>query len=68
MYHCYAICDIDEKVADLLMDQSFTKLPLGMGYFHYNAQRNAFIEVRAYDKIFNDVIERHKAFFNKLGI
>ncbi len=68
MYYCYAICDIDKKVETLLLNYSFTKLPLGTGYFHYNAQRNAFIEVRAYDQIVKDVIGRHKSFFNKLGI
>ena len=68
MYYCYAICDIDKKVEELLIDKSFIKLPLGMGYFHYNPQRNVFMEVRAYDRIYADVIGRHKSFFNKLRI
>jgi len=68
MYYCYAICDIDKKVEDLLVDKSFTKLPLGLGFFQYNPSRKVFMEVRAYDQIFNDVLGRHKSFFKKLGI
>ena len=68
MYYCYAICDIDKKVENLLIDKSFTKLPLGMGYFQYNPSRNVFMEVRAYDQIYKDVLSRHKSFFEKLGI
>ena len=68
MYYCYAICDIDKKVENLLIDKSFTKLPLGMGYFQYNPSRNVFMEVRAYDQIYKNVIGRHKSFFKKLGI
>ncbi|KKK42710.1 hypothetical protein LCGC14_0871740 [marine sediment metagenome] len=68
MYYCYAICDIDKKVENLLLDKSFIKLPLGMGYFQYNPRCNVFMEVRAYDQIYNDVLGRHKSFFEKLGI
>ncbi|MBA7521877.1 hypothetical protein ES705_13988 [subsurface metagenome] len=68
IYYCYAICDINKKVEDLLVDKNFTKLPLGMGYFQYNPKRNVFMEVRAYDQIYNDVLGRHKSFFEKLEI
>ncbi len=68
IYYCYAICDINKKVEDLLVDKNFTKLPLGMGYFQYNPRRNVFMEVGAYDQIYSDVLGRHKSFFEKLGI
>jgi len=68
MYYCYAICDINKKVEDLLVDKNFTKLPLGLGYFQYNSQRNVFMEVRAYNQIYKDVLGRHKSFFKKLRI
>lgn len=68
MYYCYAFCDIDEKFQSIVNLYSLTELPQQMGYFTYNKNLNALIEIRTFDRILEDVLRRHKAFFTKLGI
>ena len=39
-----------------------------MGYFGYNDNYGAYIEVISFDRILNMAKERNKAFFDKLGL
>jgi hypothetical protein len=38
------------------------------GYYNYNRHHNSHVEIIAFDKIVIDAKQRHKAFFEKLGI
>lgn len=67
-YNCFAICDINDSIKKDAETRDLTQLKGNLGYYGYNRQFNAFIEVLAYDQLINDVKKRHKAFFEKLGI
>lgn len=68
LYYCYAVCDIDNKIKTLASNYGLTPLPFGIGYFTFNRDYNAFLEIRSYDEIYNDVVRRHRSFFDKLGL
>ncbi len=68
LFFCYAICDITPGIKKVISNHDLIPLPLDAGYFKYNKRHNAFVEIRPYDRILEDVIHRHKMFFEKLGI
>ena len=39
-----------------------------MGYFGFNQNYNAYIEVFSFDRLLNSAKERNRAFFDKLGL
>lgn len=65
---CYVICDITPtiKVRCDLFNLKVTADKLG--YFGYNDNFNAYIEVISFDRLLNMATERNKAFFDKLGL
>jgi hypothetical protein len=67
-FYCYAICDIADKIIEVMDEQEFSKLKDGLGYYKYNERLNTHIEIIAFDKIVTDATLRHKIFFEKLGI
>ncbi len=67
-YNCFAICDINEQIARDAVGHTLTPFKDNLGYYGFNPNYNAYIEVLAYDKLLNDVKKRHQAFFDKLKI
>ena len=67
-FNCFLICDITDSIKDDVVGRDFIKLEGNLGYYNYNKNLNAFVEVLAFDQLVNDVKKRHKAFFEKLGI
>lgn len=67
-FYCYVICDITDKIKIFADDGNFATLKGERGYYLYNQKLNTHIEIIAFDKIIIDVKQRHKAFFEKLGI
>ncbi|MEA3457895.1 MAG: hypothetical protein U9R21_04370 [Candidatus Thermoplasmatota archaeon] len=61
---CKEICNI-KRFAD---DGNFATLKGERGYYLYNQKLNTHIEIIAFDKIIIDAKQRHKAFFEKLGV
>lgn len=65
---CYVICDITPsvekrcKLLGLRPTQDYT------GYFGFNPNYRAYIEVISFDRLVNSAKERNKAFFDKLGL
>ena len=66
--YCYVLCDITPsmKTQCKLLDLRITADK--MGYFGYNTNYNAFIEVLSFDRLFNAATQRNRAFFDKLGL
>lgn len=66
--YCYILADLtpsmmkQAKMFDLM--QTKDKL----GYFGYNKNFHAYIEVISFDRLLNMATERNKAFFDKLGL
>lgn len=67
--YLYAICDITPSLENrVLLPQNFQKTPDGIGYFSYNSNFNAYIEVMPFDKVLAGAKMRNQVFFRKLGI
>lgn len=67
-YYLYAVCDVTESLQKILRQNSFKKTTDGMGYYYYNDEYPAYIEVLPFDKIINAAKQRNKILFDKLGI
>ena len=67
-FYCYVVCDITDEIKKFADYGNFATLKGERGYYLYNQKLNTHIEIIAFDKIIIDVKQRHKAFFEKLGI
>lgn len=67
-FYAYVILDFNANVKQILDDKDYTKTPDGMGYYNYNKNYNAYIEVISYQKLLKDAKIRNRILFDKLGI
>ncbi len=68
-FFCYLICDITPRLKAILEDYKINQtLPGGRGFFGYNDNARAYVEVLQYGQIVKDARLRHEAFFKQLGI
>lgn len=65
---CYAICDITPTVEKRCKMLGLTPTHDYSGYFGYNPNYRAYLEVISFDRLVNAAKERNKAFFDKLGL
>ena len=65
--YCYVICDLTESVVQRCKIQDLTPTSDHMGYFGYNKNFKAYIEVISYNQLVQAAKERNRAFFDKLG-
>lgn len=65
---CYAICDITPSVKKRCDILGLTLTYDHLGYFGYNPNFKAYLEVISFDRLVNAAKERNKAFFDKLGL
>jgi hypothetical protein len=66
--YCYVVCDLLESVEKRCKMHGLTVTSDHMGYFGYNPNYKAYIEVISYDRLVQAAKERNKAFFDKLGL
>ena len=67
-FYCYIICDIGDKIKCWATEGGFINTPDGQGYFFFNQNYNAYVEIMSYDKMLNDARKRQLAFFQKLNL
>jgi hypothetical protein len=65
---CYVICDITSSVERRCKLAQLKVTSDRQGYFGYNDNYHAYIEVISYDRLLNGARERNRAFFDKLGL
>ncbi|MEO8053013.1 MAG: ATP-binding protein [Acidobacteriota bacterium] len=65
---CYAICDITPSVERRCKLLGLKVTSDHLGYFGYNSNYEAYIEVISFDRLLNAARERNRAFFDKLGL
>jgi len=65
---CYVICDITHTIEARCKLFNLKVTSDKLGYFGYNDNFNAYIEVISFDRLLNMATERNKAFFDKLGL
>jgi hypothetical protein len=65
---CYVVCDITSSVERRCRMAGLKVMSDQLGYFGYNENYKAYIEVISYDRLVNAAKERNRAFFDKLGL
>jgi hypothetical protein len=65
---CYVICDITDSIKKRCALFNLRVTSDKLGYFGYNDNYKAYIEVISFDRLLNMARERNKAFFDKLGL
>lgn len=65
---CYVVCDITPSVERRCKMAQLKVTSDRQGYFGYNDNYKAYIEVLSYDRLLNGARERNRAFFDKLGL
>ncbi|MFG6892109.1 ATP-binding protein [Burkholderia pseudomallei] len=65
---CYAICDITPSVERRCKLLGLRVTSDRQGYFGFNDNYKAYIEVISFDRLLNAARERNRAFFDKLGL
>lgn len=65
---CYAICDLTPSVIQRCKMLGLTVTSDHMGYFGYNPNFKAYIEVISFDRLLNAARQRNRAFFDRLGL
>jgi len=68
-FYGYVVCDLTPKVKQWLHDEkNFTPMADNLGWFHWYANINLYVEVLSWDKMLKDADMRNRVFFYKLGI
>lgn len=65
---CYVICDITDSIITRCNLFNLKVTSDKLGYFGYNDNFKAYIEVISFDRLLNMAKGRNKAFFDKLGL
>lgn len=65
---CYVLCDLTTKMIERCRMHRGIRTSDGLGYFFYHEVFNAYVEVISFDRLVNAAKERHRAFFDKLGL
>lgn len=65
---CYVVCDLTPTIQHRCKMLSLRITADHQGYFGYNDNFKAYIEVISYDKLLNGAQQRNRAFFDKLGL
>jgi hypothetical protein len=66
--YCYVVCDLTPTMIKRCKNFSLTKTADGMGFFGYNPNYKAYIEVISFNQLVKAAKERNRAFFDKLGL
>jgi len=68
-YAAYLICDRTENLRNYAENMyDYTPTPDGLGYFNFNKNLKAYIEVISYDKLVQDAQKRNRVLFEKLNL
>lgn len=65
---CYAICDLTPTIEKRCKTLGLTVTSDHLGYFGYNPNYKAYIEVISFDRLLNAARERNRAFFDRLWL
>ena len=67
-FYCYIICDLTKNIHKQARLATLTLTPDEAGYFGFNPNYNAYIEIISFDKLVGDSKQRNQILFDKLGI
>ena len=66
--YCYIVCDLTPTMVKRCKNFSLTMTADGMGFFGYNPNYKAYIEVIGFNQLVRAAKERNRAFFDVLGL
>ncbi|MCS2893675.1 ATP-binding protein [Parabacteroides faecis] len=66
--YIYIVCDIVPKIEEFARFANLSVSPDKQGYFGYNRDYNAYIEIKSFKKVIDDAKMRNQIFFRKLGL
>ncbi|MNX71858.1 hypothetical protein D3C86_1031870 [compost metagenome] len=67
-YYCYVIATLTPKIRTYAKYASLKETPDGHGYYGYNEELRAYVEVISFDKLVADAFKRNKVLFEKLNL
>jgi hypothetical protein len=67
-FYCHVVATLTEQLRAEAREMGYTEAPDRTGFFHYNQNYRAFIELSSYRKVLEDARKRNKAFFEKLQL
>ncbi|WP_245288593.1 hypothetical protein [Bartonella henselae] len=66
--YCYIICDLTDSIRECCKHSNLRITGDNMGYFGYNENYKAYIEVISFDKLVDNAKKRHRLFFDKMNL
>jgi hypothetical protein len=67
-FYCYILADLTPRLREIAKGRGFTSAPDDLGYFWFNPNNNAYIELLSFEKLAQDAAQRNMALFKKLGL
>jgi hypothetical protein len=67
-FYGYVVCDLTDSIRQYAENASFKKTPDGLGYFGFNPNFNAYVEVISFNKLLQDASKRNHVLFEKLQL
>ncbi len=65
---CYVIADLTPTMRESCKQRNLRPTDDGLGYFGYNENYKAYVEVNSFDRLLNLAHQRNRAFFDRLGL
>ena len=67
-FYCYIVCDLTKKLRDQAKFHGLRTTPDGYGFFGYNDEIGAYIEIIDFSKLLQDANKRNRILFDKLNL
>jgi len=67
-YYAYIVADLTKKLRVIAEDYGLISTPDNEGYFGYNKNLEAYVEIISYDKLLRDSQQRNRVLFEKLNL
>jgi Nuclease-related domain len=68
VFYCYIIADLTPAMRTIAEESTLILAPDQLGYFGFNPNYKAYIEIISYDKLLKDSHERNRELFKALGL
>jgi hypothetical protein len=66
--YVFIACDLTMKMKEFAGNSNLTLMPDKMGYFGFNSELSAYVEILSYNKILSDSQKRNRVLFDRLNI
>lgn len=66
--YAYVICDTTEEIEVIAENKAMLRTPDNLGYYGYNQNLSAYVEIISYAKLLRDAKKRNRILFDKLHL